>query len=82
MKPNSPRGQLWRHLVKTSYNQLAKSYFDAADEEKEELKITAEQKLPNNWSASWTQVYDLRNDTRDLTDSSFALNSAAVFRIV
>ena len=60
--------------VTTSYNQLAKSYFDAADEEKEELKITAQQKLPNNWSASWTQVYDLRNDTRDLTDSKFTLN--------
>lgn len=60
--------------VSTTYNQLAKSYFDAADEEKERLEIKATQKLPNNWSASWSQIYDLRNDTRKLTDSTFALN--------
>ena len=60
--------------VSTTYRQLAQSYFDVADEEKEELEIKATQQLPQNWSASWTQIYDLRNDTRKLTDSTFSLN--------
>ena len=60
--------------LSATYNQLAKSYFDAADEEKEQLTLVAEQRFPNSWKATVTQVYDLRNDTRKLTDSTVALN--------
>ena len=60
--------------LSASYNQLSKSYFDSATEEKEELVLTANQKLPYGWGLSVTQKYDMTNDTRELTDSIVDVN--------
>lgn len=60
--------------LNVSYNQLAKSFFSSANEEKEQLIITATQQLPKNWVATWSQEYDMTNDNRELEDSTFALN--------
>ena len=69
------------HLEKTrisaSYEQLSKSYFDTANEETEELVLNAYQDLGNDWEVQVKQVYDLTNDTRELSDSSVALNYAS-----
>ena len=69
------------HLEKTrisaSYEQLSKSYFDTANEEKEELVLTGYQDLGNDWEVEVKQVYDMTNDKRELSDSSFSLNYAS-----
>ena len=60
--------------VRITYNQLAKSYFNTANKEKEDLVIKATQKLPNQWAVTWIQEYDMTNGARKLDDSSIALN--------
>ena len=60
--------------LKVTYSQLAKSFFNTANEEKEELIIKATQQLPAEWAFTWTQEYDLTRGTRKLTDSSVELN--------
>ena len=60
--------------ISATYEQLANSYFDSADQEKEELTLKAKQNLGNDWDFSFEQVYDLTDDTRKLSDSSVALN--------
>ena len=57
-----------------SYEQLSKSFFNTANEEIEELILTAYQDLGYNWEVSIKQVYDLTNDTRKLSDSNIAFN--------
>ena len=63
--------------ISASYEQLSKSYFDTANEETEELVLNAYQDLGNDWEVQVKQVYDLTNDTRELSDSSVALNYAS-----
>ncbi len=60
--------------LSASYNQLSKSYFDSATEEKEELVVTAKQNLGYGWGLSVTQKYDMTNDKRELTDSIVDIN--------
>ena len=60
--------------LSASYNQLSKSYFDSATEEKEELVVTAKQNLGYGWGLSITQKYDMTNDKRELTDSIVDVN--------
>ena len=57
-----------------SYEQLSKSFFNTANEETEELILTAYQDLGYDWEVSVKQVYDLTNDKRELSDSSVAFN--------
>ena len=56
--------------LSVSYRQLAKSFFNTANEEKEDLVIRATQKLPEEWSLTWTQEYDMTRDKRELKESS------------
>jgi len=60
--------------LSATYNQLAKSYFSAASSEKEQLILTAEQNLSDNWKVKFTQEYDLINDKRELKNSMVDLN--------
>jgi len=60
--------------ISATYNQLAKSYFSAASSEKEQLILTAEQNLSDNWKVKFTQEYDLINDKRELKNSMVDLN--------
>lgn len=60
--------------ISATYNQLAKSYFSAATTEKEQLILTAEQKLSDSWGVKFTQEYDLTNDKRELVNSMVDLN--------
>ena len=60
--------------LSATYNQLSKSYFDSANDGKEELVITAKQDLGYKWAMQLTQEYDLTNDTRKLTDSKVDVN--------
>lgn len=66
------------YLPKTSfsatYTQLSKSFFDSANEETEKLTLYARQDLGYQWVAEATQIYDLTNGSRKLSDSSVSLN--------
>jgi len=66
--------KLGNTTLTSTYNQLAKSYFSAASTEKEQLILTAEQRLPGNWRVKITQEYDLTNDSRELEDSMIDFN--------
>jgi LPS-assembly protein len=65
---------LERSRLTASYEQLSSSFFDTANEETEELILTAQQDLGFDWDFSIEQVYDLTDDTRKLTNSAVALN--------
>ena len=60
--------------LEVGYRQLAQSFFNSANEEKEELTIKATQQLPEEWELTWTQEYDMTRDKRELTKSSVQLD--------
>jgi hypothetical protein len=53
---------------------LTKSYFNTANQEKEELTLTASHTFASKWRLGLTQKYDLTNDNRKLTDSIIDVN--------
>jgi LPS-assembly protein len=57
-----------------SYEQLSQSFFNTANEETEELILTAYQDIGYDWGVSIEHIYDMTDDTRVLTDSSVLLN--------
>ena len=65
---------LGRTKFSGSYNQLSKSYFNTANQEKEELTLTASHTFASKWRLGLTQKYDLTNDNRKLTDSIIDVN--------
>ena len=60
--------------LSASYTQLSKSFFNTANEETEQLTISAYQDLGYQWTANATQIYDMTDDSRKLSDSSVSLN--------
>ena len=62
--------------VSVTYRQLGQSFFDTANEEKEQLIVKATQKLPEEWSLTWTQEYDLTDSKRNLEESRVEVNYA------
>jgi LPS-assembly protein len=60
--------------LKASYTQLARSYFNSANEETEELTLTAYQDLGYQWTASGQLIYDMADGKRDLSESSVSVN--------
>ena len=59
-----------------TYNQIAESFFDTANEEQEQLIISANQELPGNWAIKWAQEYDMVDNRRELIDSSIEMTFA------
>ena len=62
--------------LNVTYRQLGQSFFDTANEEKEELIVKATQKLPKEWSLVWTQKYDMADNKRELEESKVEVNYA------
>ena len=62
--------------LKVTYRQLGQSFFDTATGEKEELIVKATQNLPEEWSLTWTQKYDMTDSRRELEESKVEINYA------